>query len=131
MNQKELEAIFTEATLETIFPAERSDQFFDALFGDPTEGAYDIQLLFRGPGPASNELTFELHLKQRPGRCLACNLTYGLPEVFSRHPIINLPGVANAIAQAVGKTSASWRLGATDSVSRALHVIQLTVTLGQ
>ena len=80
--------IFTQETLNTLFPADLSDQFFDALYGDAEEGAYDIRLVFNGLD--NGNLNFEFQLDQRPGKCLACNLTYGLPDVFSRHPIINI-----------------------------------------
>ncbi len=36
--------IFTEDRLASIFPAERTDDFFEALFGDAEEGSYDIEL---------------------------------------------------------------------------------------
>ena len=38
------EEIFTPECLNEVFPPERTDQFFDALFGDPDEGAYDIRM---------------------------------------------------------------------------------------
>ena len=38
------EQIFSPTTLATLFPPERSNEFFDALFGDADEGAYDIAL---------------------------------------------------------------------------------------
>ena len=34
--------IFSRTTLRELFPQERTDAFFDALFGDASEGAYDI-----------------------------------------------------------------------------------------
>ncbi|MCJ2165035.1 MULTISPECIES: pancreas/duodenum homeobox protein 1 [unclassified Pseudodesulfovibrio] len=120
--------IFTEESLKTIFPESRTDAFFEALFGDAEEGSYDIALAF--VGEEETNLNFELRLVQRPGKCLACNLTYGLPQVFSRHPVINLAGIANAVGEAVGSSSASWELGATCEMSRELHVIPLKITLG-
>ncbi len=119
--------IFTEDKLENLFPAERADDFFEALFGDAEEGSYDIALGYTGT--SGKALAFELRLTQRPGKCLACNLTYGLPEVFSRHPIINVKGIADAVAEAAGKGSASWELGATREVSRTVHTIPLFITL--
>lgn len=119
--------IFTDEKLRTIFPPERTDAFFEALFGDAEEGSYDIELGFSGERDAT--LDFELRLIQRPGKCLACNLTYGLPQVFSRHPVINVGGIADAVAEAAGGGSASWELGNTREMSRELHVIPLTVTL--
>jgi hypothetical protein len=122
--------VFTRDTLDRLFPAERSDQFFEALLGDASEGAYDISLEFAG-APNLNSLDFELHLKQRPGQCLACNLTYGLPEVFSRHPMINIAGVAAGVALLVDHPAdkVQWKLGATKSTSSALHIIPLKITL--
>lgn len=70
--------------LDKIFPAGRADEFFDALFGGAEEGAYDIGLVCRSVEPQKAKLAFEL--RQRPGKCLACNLTYGLPRFFSGTP---------------------------------------------
>lgn len=120
--------IFTDDILRTIFSEERANAFFDALFGDAEEGSYDIALAYAGD--SGERLDFELRLTQRPGKCLACNLTYGLPQVFSRHPIINVPGIADAVARHAGSDGAAWELGATREVSRELHVIPLTITLG-
>ncbi len=47
--------------------------------------------------PESGRLHFDLQLKERPGKCLACNVTYGLPQVFTRHPVIDLKGVVREI----------------------------------
>ena len=44
----------------------------------------------------------ELRLHERPNRCLACNLTQGLPQVFSRHPIINVKGIVKEIEKLLG-----------------------------
>ena len=83
--------VFTDDKLQVIFPKDRADAFFDALFGDAEEGSYDIGLGYAGG--TADALNFELRLTQRPGKCLACNLTYGLPQVFSRHPVINVQGI--------------------------------------
>ena len=124
------EQLFTSETLDRLFPADRADQFFDALFGDASEGAYDIRLAFTRHDAKAKTLAFALELHQRPGKCLACNLTYGLPEVFSRHPLINLKGVVAEIATLCGNaTVKEWRLGATHSVSKALHTVPLTINL--
>jgi len=119
--------IFTDEKLRTIFPSGRADDFFEALFGDAEEGSYDIELGYVGAGDAT--LDFELRLIQRPGKCLACNLTYGLPQVFARHPVINADGIADAVAQAVGGAAASWQFGPTRETSGELHVIPLTITI--
>ncbi len=121
--------IFSEKKLAEFFPPDRSDKFFDALYGDAAEGAYDISLVFQGI--QNNSLAFEFHLRQRPGRCLACNLTYGLPTVFSRHPMINLNGLFRKIAELIENkaTALKWEIGATSEVSPALHVIPFMVHL--
>ena len=112
-----------QSFLDSIFPAERTDAFFDALFGGAEEGAYDIRLVCRSVEANRAVLAFELH--QRPGKCLVCNLTYGLPQVFQRHPVLNVAGVARAIAQKLGwpEESINWRLGTTEEISRKLHAI--------
>ena len=71
--------IFTDKALQALFPPERTHDFFDALFGDANEGAYDIALSFNGYDSTGQTLNFLLNLHERPGRCLACNLTHGLP----------------------------------------------------
>lgn len=128
MVAEELEKIFTPEKLAGLFPADRSNAFFDALFGDSSEGAYDIELNYKGAN--SEFMEFEFLLKQRPGKCLACNLTYGLPQVFTRHPVINVKKLASEIASAAGlKESAEWKLGATKELSRSLHIIPLRIML--
>ena len=121
--------IFTREVLEKLFPENRSDNFFDALYGDPSEGAYDISLEFKGH--SQDRLHFEFHLKERPGKCLACNLTYGLPQVFSRHPIIDVKGVVQEIDNLLNGRSkcGEWQLGRTREVSRKLHIVPLTIKL--
>lgn len=119
---------FSPETLVRLFPADRADSFFDALFGDAEEGAFDIGLNYSGC--EEKELSFELQLKQRPGKCLACNLTHGIPEVFLRHPIINIAGLVKEIGKLAGSTEKpEWKLGQTIQVSRELHVVPLTVSM--
>ena len=116
-----------QSFLDKIFPASRADDFFDALFGGAEEGAYDIGLVCRGVEAQKAKLAFEL--RQRPGKCLACNLTYGLPQVFQRHPILNVAGVARDVAAHLGwpPEATKWKLGHTEEVNRELHVIPLVV----
>ncbi len=123
--------IFSPRTLTALFPADRADQFFDALFGDAAEGAYDISLSLDGHDEGTDSLRFHLNLTQRPGKCLACNLTTGLPEVFSRHPIINIAGLVKEIESLlVGKAACGeWRLGPTQTISKSLYAIPLTIQL--
>jgi hypothetical protein len=120
--------IFTHEKCKEIFPAERANQFFEALFGDAEEGAYDIALAFAGGN--REQLRFDFQLTQRPGKCLACNLTTGLPQVFERHPIINVNGLARAVEKEVGLVpeSLQWSLGRTVQISQELHVIPLVLS---
>jgi len=125
--EKNIKEIFEREVMGNLFPKERADQFFDALFGDPDEGAFNISLQFKGYD--RNKLLFEFHLSQRPNKCLACNLTAGLPEVFSRHPVINVKGVIREIDRLLddrGKC-ADWKLGRTQEVSDECHVIPLVI----
>ncbi|MBF0260198.1 MAG: pancreas/duodenum homeobox protein 1 [Desulfamplus sp.] len=118
--------LFTRERLDQIFPSDRADNFFEALYGEASEGAYDISLEFKGV--QKNQLLFEFQLKQRPVKCLACNLTYGLPTVFERHPIINLKGIAKSIDTLLdGKfLCTGWRVGNTQEKSRQLHVLPIS-----
>ncbi len=120
--------VFTSEELSAIFPPARTEAFFDALFGGAEEGAYDIVLApnTRDAGkPDEVSLVFEL--KKRPGKCLACNLTSGLPEVFKRHPVLNVKGVAAEVARIAGFTNYSYEIGRTKEYSDDLHVIPLLV----
>lgn len=117
-----------QADLDALFPAAIADAFFEALYGEAEEGAYDITLVFRSGDNNSLKLAFELH--QRPGKCLVCNLTYGLPQVFQRHPIINLATLSGQIAAAAGWNTdkVQYSLGRTEEKSTELHCIPLTIT---
>ncbi|MCJ7540521.1 MAG: pancreas/duodenum homeobox protein 1 [Desulfobacterales bacterium] len=115
--------------MKQLFPKDRSDQFFDALYGDVEEGAYDISLEFIGS--RGNRLEFMLRLTQRPGKCITCSLTYGLPEVFTRHPIINIKGLVQNIGALLDSSGqvADWQLGPTQEVSDVVHVIPFVINL--
>ena len=125
--------MFSRTTLRQLFPPQRTDAFFDALFGDASEGAYDIELSFDGYDRAARNLRFLLNLRERPGRCLACNLTYGLPEVFARHPVIDLKGLVQDIEGRLGgeMVCGDWRLGRTVQQDNALHSIPLEIEVRQ
>ena len=113
--------------INDLFPEDRADIFFDALYGDISEGAYDISLIFIEE--SDDGLFFEFQLDQRPGKCLACNLTYGLPEVFSRSPIVDLKGIVrniNKLIEGNGECH-DWELGATQEVTRRRHVIPVAL----
>lgn len=125
------QSIFTPDVLEELFPEALTNQFFDALLGDCSEGAYDIHLAFSGV--QENQLIFELQLHQRRGKCLACNLTHGLPTVFSRHPVINIKGLVDRIASKLDGNArlGEWSLGRTQQISRELHAIPLYIRIDQ
>ena len=128
------EELFTSACLERLFPSkERTDAFFEALFGDAEDGAYDIKLsVHRFLQKDGERLEFFFELHQRNGMCLACNLTHGLPQVFRRHPVIALQKLCADIAVVAGWQDAKWHceLSDTEEVSDALHVIPLAVIKG-
>ena len=117
----------TQAILDEVFPAERTDMFFDALFGGAEDGAYDIRLVPVSESPSHLSLAFEL--RQRPGKCLACNLTYGLPQVFQRHPVLDVAGTVTQLAGRMGWDSqkVKWTLGRTQEKSREVHHIPLEI----
>ena len=123
--------IFTDDVLVELFPPQRADDFFEALFGDAGEGAYDISLDFKGYDEQAEVLRFNLDLIERPGCCLACNLTYGLPEVFSRHPVININGLVAGIEKKLNGTAgcAGWKRGRTIQQAKNLHSIPLEIIL--
>ena len=129
MPVENIDQLFPETMLKQLFPAERADAFFEALFGDPAEGAYDIAISFQGQRKEALEFRFDLH--RRPGKCLACNLTYGLPQVFSRHPVIDIAELVRGIEDRLaGKAKCSrWELGETKEISSDLHVAPLTIFL--
>ena len=129
MNTDKFPAILNKEELSRIFPKERSNEFFDALFGDASEGAYDIELGYRGV--QENTLTMDILLHERPNCCLVCNLTQGLPQVFSRHPIINIEGVVREIDTLLGDEAncGEWSLGRTEQQQSNLHVIPVIISL--
>ena len=127
MNDNHLNEVFSQESLTRLFPPDRADSFFEVLFGDAEEGAFDIKLSYSGcEGEA---LHFELQLHQRPKKCLACNLTYGLPDVFSRHPIINIKKLSKEIGKLAGfNAEPVFDLGRTREISSRLHVVPLTIS---
>ena len=131
MSIENIDQLFPETLLKQLFPAERADAFFEALYGDTSEGAYDIAFSFQGLKENALEFRFDLH--RRPGKCLVCNLTYGLPPVFLRHPIINIEKLVRSIENRLaGKvTSSRWEVGETREISSDLHVVPLTIFIDQ
>jgi hypothetical protein len=131
MPVKNIDQLFPETVLKQMFPTERADAFFEALYGDASEGAYDIAFSFQDLKKDALEFRFDLH--RRPGKCLACNLTYGLPQVFSRHPIIDIGGLVRNIEKRLADkaTCSRWELGETRKISSDLHVVPLTIFIDQ
>lgn len=123
--------IFTQSILQDLFPAARSDSFFEALYGDTEEGAYNIALTYQGYAPNSRSLHFIFNLLERPGKCLACHLTHGLPEVFARHPVIGITDLVGKIDGLLGDKGkcGEWRLGSTQNLSRKHYGVPLTIKL--
>lgn len=121
------DTLFTQDYLDTLLPLETSDKFFEALLGDAKEGAYDIRLEFISANAKRIVLAF--NLVKRPGKCLVCSLTYGLPNVFSRHPLINIKGMVKKIEKENGIRIKSWRMGDTEEQSNSLHTIPFFLNL--
>ncbi len=115
----------TQEYLDTLFPAERTDEFFEALFGDPEDGAYDIKLVLSKQDPEKIELKYELHVRE--GECLACNLTSGLPPVFAKHPILAVQKTVEQIKDKLNWNKADFEIGQTNQFSEKLHFIPLTI----
>ncbi len=126
MDQTLLNQIFTQAYLDTLLPAETSDQFFEALYGDADDGAYDIRLEFISAN--EKRIVLAYNLTQRPGKCLVCSLTYGLPKVFSRHPLINVDRMIEKMGEKEVQIK-SWRMGETEEQTSQLHSIPLYLEL--
>ncbi len=123
--------IFTQDFLRELFPPERADEFFEALYGGAETGAFDISLGFAGFNEKTGELNLEFTLTERPGMCMACSLTYGLPPVFERHPIINLRGIVGKIAERLGPEwqVEGYRLGSTQTISSKINSIPFVISL--
>ncbi len=119
--------IFSKDLLTELFPNNKADEFFELLYGDIDEGAYDIEFDYTGCQPG--QLEFRFNLKRRPGKCLACHLTYGLPEVFSRHPTLDIDGLVQKISHIMDGTAevTHWQIGSTQEICRDLHVIPLKI----
>ncbi len=126
MDQAAFKGLFTQEYLNTLLPETRSDEFFEALYGDASEGAYDIKLEFVSASDKCIVLAFSL--TKREGKCLVCTLTYGLPNVFSRHPLINIKGMVENIKEK-GLDIKDWRVGQTKEHSASLHTIPLYLNL--
>lgn len=131
MTTDTIKTVLTKENLARIFPKERTNDFFEALFGDANEGAYDIELAYREHDGST--LIMDLLLHERPNCCLACNLTQGLPQVFSRHPVINVTGIVRELDALLGDkyTCNDWSLGYTEQFSKSLHAIPIKIAITQ
>ena len=115
-----------QKTLDQIFPPERTEAFFDALYGAAEDGAYDIRLVCEQATPDTAHMAFQLN--RRPGKCLKCSLTYGLPEVFQKHPIIAMPDLATKIGKALGwSEDVKWELMATREIDDNQHRVPFLI----
>ena len=130
MNNDNFALLFDEKVCAELLPPGKTNEFFEALLGDASEGSYDIELVYNGSD--GSNLQFSLLLHERPGHCLACNLTQGLPQVFSRHPVIDISGIVEQINTLLGNRARAtgWRLGSTEQRSSSLHLIPLNISLG-
>ena len=109
--------MFDQEFLTDLFPPERTNEFFEALFGDAEDGAYDIKMSYQGKDGNA-----------RPNQCLRCNLTTGLPPVFERHPIIAAKTMAEKIAKEAGFAKYTWKIGPTIQYSEAVHYVPFYVS---
>ncbi len=126
-----VEKVMTKEFLEELFPPQRADEFFNALYGGAETGAFDIALSLRGFYPSEKLLLLDFILTERPGKCMACSLTRGLPPVFERHPIIDLNGIIKKIDEKISPdwSVKEWSLGPTTVISQDTNCIPLTIKL--
>jgi len=130
MTDQDISQKFSQETLNKIFPPEKTDAFFEAMFGDASEGAYDIRLIFQGIN--AHILHFAFELTQRPEKCLVCSVTYGLPQVFSKHRIIDTENIVKQIQATIGNVNVlSWKLQPTLPIEQNMHLVPLHITLDQ
>ncbi len=123
--------VITEEFLAQLFPASKADDFFEALYGGAEAGAFDIALLPNGFDPDSNTIILEFRLTERPGKCMACNLTYGLPQVFERHPVINIQEIVSEIEKKIAPSWSvkGWQIGRTSVIDAKTNSIPLFIQL--
>ncbi|MDA3916933.1 MAG: pancreas/duodenum homeobox protein 1 [Deltaproteobacteria bacterium] len=126
MDRAEFNQIFTQDFLDQLLPLNLSNKFFEALYGDASDGAYNIRLQF--VSASDEQIVLEFNLLQRLGKCMVCSLTYGLPNVFSRHPLININNMIKKIEEKGVKVE-NWYLGDTKEVNNSLHTIPFYLDL--
>lgn len=129
LNQEQIKKMMDDAFLASLFPPGRDNEFFDALYGGSEDGAFDIRLVFQGVNEARDEIILAYKLTERPGKCMACSLTTGLPPVFRRHPMINIKGIAEKVAERIGD---GWQLkdcdvGHTTPYAPKVNIIPLFI----
>lgn len=115
----------SQEKLNNIFPPDLTNKFFDAIYGDIDEGAYDIVLTCRKV--EDNKANFAFELRKRAGKCLKCSLTYGLPEVFKRHPLLNIQKLAEELGKALEWNNIKWELFPVEEISDDLHIIPFEI----
>ena len=64
MQKPSCKTIFRQRILDEIFPSSRADRFFAALFGDASEGAYDISLAYAGE--KEDQIRFRISAQTAP-----------------------------------------------------------------
>ncbi len=126
MDRAEFNQIFTQDFLDQLLPLNFSNKFFEALYGDASDGAYDIRLQF--VSASDEQIVLGFNLVQRSGKCMVCSLTYGLPNVFSRHPLININNMIKKIEEKGVKVE-SWHLGDTKELNTSLHTVPFYLDL--
>lgn len=119
--------------LNSLFPPGRDDEFFDALYGGAEEGAFDIRLQLEEVIEDTGELVLAFTLTERPGKCMACSLTHGLPPVFERHPVINLKGIVAAVEERLAPDFKveGYRIGPTTPKAPKVNIIPLFINISE
>ena len=95
--------VFTPECLNDLFPIQRTNDFFDALFGDAEEGAYDIRLVVDPEESDDGELHFYFELHQRAGRCLVSS---AIPSSISKVWSVTLRAAPDGNSTMYGGASA-------------------------
>jgi hypothetical protein len=101
MKLNDIEDIFTKVVLDELLPPNLSDDFFEALYGDASEGAYNISLSFN---------------------------SY---DAEQKHPLINMQGIVENIVKLLDADVKliDWKLGHTETPAAQTHVIPLKIQL--
>jgi hypothetical protein len=110
-----MKRVLSDDFLKELLPSSRSDDFFEALYGGAETGAFDIALAEDGLNEKTGELHLAFLLTERPGKCMACHLTTGMPSVFERHPVIDAKGIVKKIEEKLDYRwrIEGWKLGTT------------------